>query len=82
MEATHECDDGNIDDSDGCSAICSIEAGFLCEGGGPNSRDTCARVVTLAIKSVAVSEDFLLTVAFNEAVEFHGRAFNWTRIHN
>ncbi len=26
------CDDGNIDDGDGCSSVCTVEAGFNCNG--------------------------------------------------
>ena len=25
-----ECDDGNLDDGDGCSSVCSIEPGYQC----------------------------------------------------
>ena len=65
---THECDDGNQQDSDGCDSTCHIESGYLCTGGGPNSRDICSKVVTLALKSITISEDFILTVQFNYAV--------------
>ena len=29
----NECDDGNLIDGDGCSALCFIEEDFKCEGG-------------------------------------------------
>jgi cysteine-rich repeat protein len=32
VTATEGCDDNNTDDFDGCSAGCSIEAGFICTG--------------------------------------------------
>lgn len=39
---TRECDDGNKRDGDGCSSSCTIEAGWACKGGSPNSADNCA----------------------------------------
>ena len=41
----HEaCDDGNTYDGDGCSALCVLEAGWLCGGGGARSNDTCTTI--------------------------------------
>ena len=37
----YECDDGNLEDGDGCSSLCKIEEGFRCQGGGINSPDKC-----------------------------------------
>lgn len=34
-----ECDDGNVDDYDGCSATCLVEPGFRCLGGCQTSGD-------------------------------------------
>jgi len=39
------CDDGNILDNDGCSFDCHVEAGYICTGGGPESKDTCGKIV-------------------------------------
>jgi cysteine-rich repeat protein len=36
-----ECDDGNMEDGDGCSSSCKIEKGWLCDGGSWNSADSC-----------------------------------------
>ena len=36
VEIGEECDDGNTDDSDGCSSVCVIEPGFVCVS-GPDS---------------------------------------------
>jgi cysteine-rich repeat protein len=35
------CDDGNTEDGDGCSSSCTIEPGWLCDGGSWTSADTC-----------------------------------------
>ncbi|MEM6955581.1 MAG: DUF4215 domain-containing protein, partial [Myxococcota bacterium] len=31
LETGEGCDDGNTDDGDGCSSLCAIEPGFVCE---------------------------------------------------
>lgn len=36
-----QCDDGNSENSDGCNAECRVESGFVCNGGGPQSADSC-----------------------------------------
>ena len=38
-----ECDDGNLDDGDGCSSQCGVEPGFLCDGGCELSGDVHRR---------------------------------------
>jgi cysteine-rich repeat protein len=38
------CDDGNVQNGDGCSATCSQEAGWACSGGSASSRDVCTTV--------------------------------------
>ena len=73
IEGTHECDDGNTEDSDGCDASCRTEPNFVCEGGGPTSQDSCHRIVKLSITST-VSDDFLLVIQFNEAVHLNGNS--------
>ena len=39
--ALDECDDNNTISGDGCSANCTIEAGFKCSGGSMTTADTC-----------------------------------------
>ena len=42
---SEKCDDGNTSSSDGCLSDCSsVEAGFVCSGGSPTSKDTCIKV--------------------------------------
>ena len=41
---SEKCDDGNTSSSDGCLNDCSsVEAGFVCSGGSPTSKDTCIK---------------------------------------
>lgn len=39
--AVEGCDDGNLEDGDGCSAKCQVEDGWACSGGSWTSKDTC-----------------------------------------
>ncbi|MBK8156961.1 MAG: hypothetical protein IPK55_13745 [Streptococcus sp.] len=36
-----DCDDGNLEDGDGCSFNCKIEVGWTCAGGDPTHPDYC-----------------------------------------
>jgi cysteine-rich repeat protein len=36
-----DCDDGNTDDGDGCSALCREEEGWTCSGGTSIQKSTC-----------------------------------------
>jgi len=40
-EGNEECDDGNTDDSDGCSATCKVEGGYQCLPLEVNGKDMC-----------------------------------------
>ena len=41
---SEKCDDGNTSSGDGCLNDCSsVEAGFICTGGSPTSKDTCIK---------------------------------------
>jgi cysteine-rich repeat protein len=37
-------DDGNTNSNDGWSSICSVEAGWICSGGGSSMPDTCTEI--------------------------------------
>ena len=39
--SSEDCDDGNLDNYDGCSSLCKVEANFVCLGGSVTSRDFC-----------------------------------------
>ena len=43
------CDDGNTISGDGCSSNCSIEAGWTCSGGSPNTPDRCTYLTPVAV---------------------------------
>jgi len=38
------CDDGNLNNGDGCSSTCQIEKGFNCTGGTLFIPDTCLEI--------------------------------------
>jgi len=40
-EGNEECDDGNTDPNDGCSAICKVEGGYQCLPLEVNGKDMC-----------------------------------------
>ncbi len=57
-----ECDDGNVRRGDGCSEECKIEPGFACEGGSPDSSDTCYYTILPqpVIKKVTPKNEFYI----------------------
>ena len=65
------CDDGNIEDGDGCSGTCAQEPGFLCSGGSLSAPDTCVDIVAPSLKAVQVEGGTLaVTLLFSEPVRF------------
>ncbi len=62
-----ECDDGNVLNGDGCSADCTVEAGYACSGGNTTSPDVCVstRALTATLSLVRAN---LLLVSFSESV--------------
>ena len=50
-DPSEECDDGNLQAGDGCSAACAVEQGYGCLGGGPN---VCLPVCGAATASAGV----------------------------
>ena len=63
LNLTHECDDNNRDDGDGCSSTCSIEYGFACEQG-----KTCREVIPPQLSLVRVDEPNVMILEFDEPV--------------
>ena len=63
---TTECDDGNTFNGDGCSAECSVEEGYNCEGGSPGNPDTCTKInyqmkiTSSDVKPGTISIDFVV----------------------
>ena len=66
-----ECDDGNSNDGDGCSALCALELGFICSGGSTSLPDICQPILPLSIKSYTVSTDFSVNVVLTHYVNFN-----------
>lgn len=44
-----ECDDGNLDNNDGCTSECKIQAGYTCRGGSPENEDSCIIYLPLSV---------------------------------
>lgn len=44
LVGSESCDDGNINDGDGCDSNCEVEIGMYCEGGSYQSRDRCYEI--------------------------------------
>jgi len=38
---SYQCDDGNLDDNDGCSSTCQVEVGYRCYNGSSQQPSTC-----------------------------------------
>ena len=63
---TYECDDGNNNDGDGCSAHCKIEDGFECKHEG-NGADVCKDIVKPKASLLFVKNTIMLII-FDEIV--------------
>jgi len=50
-----QCDDGNLKSQDGCNAICRVEKGWVCTGGGPDTKDSCRQAGLHADSSVVIA---------------------------
>lgn len=40
IAGSERCDDGNLDEGDGCSENCTLEPGFACDVAGESCRET------------------------------------------
>jgi cysteine-rich repeat protein len=62
LEGTEMCDDGDLDNGDGCSDQCMVEAGFYCFGNGPT---TCraGNCVSDPLTALPIGSDFVLDVS-------------------
>ena len=63
LNLTSECDDHNTEDGDGCSAICSLEYGYACEGG-----TRCKEVIPPTLMLGTVEEPNVVYLEFDEEV--------------
>jgi cysteine-rich repeat protein len=51
------CDDGNLDNGDGCNSSCSIEIGYTCSGGSQEQPDSCFEICGDGINSQNIGCD-------------------------
>ena len=66
----NECDDGNNLDGDGCSALCTIEDDFACEGGSPVRPDICRETIPPTATLVKY-DDLNFAIKFSEPVRIN-----------
>jgi len=62
------CDDGNLEDGDGCSSTCEVEPDYQCSGGYPYKRDTCQYIRT-EIVEVKVNKHNDLILKFSRPIQ-------------
>jgi cysteine-rich repeat protein len=62
------CDDGNLDDGDGCSSTCEVEPDYQCGGGYPYKRDTCQYIRT-EIVEVKINQHNDLILKFSRPIQ-------------
>eukprot|EP00960_Hanusia_phi_P038060 753264-Hanusia_phi.AAC.3 len=67
-----QCDDGNTVSGDGCSNVCTVEAGYSCTGGSSSSPDTCSRSMNQTSGSRRqLTQAGSIFVAFQIQVQFN-----------
>ncbi len=57
-----QCDDGNLQNGDGCSSICEVEDNYICSGIGKISN--CSKV-SATIDNVFVTDNNHILLYFN-----------------
>ena len=70
------CDDGNVENLDGCNSHCAIEASSICSGGTSLTTDSCHHKRTLSISKVeATAEDNIisLVILLSDRVTFKSK---------
>ncbi|CAI2376366.1 unnamed protein product [Moneuplotes crassus] len=60
----YECDDGNLENLDGCSNSCEVEVGYKCSG------TTCYEIISPTAIVSRVSSENICTLTFSEPVKF------------
>ncbi|CDW75881.1 UNKNOWN [Stylonychia lemnae] len=58
----NQCDDGNLNDGDGCSSQCRVESNYKCLGGSTTSKDICQDTLgpTVQILSIGSESRFII----------------------
>ena len=63
-----QCDDGKLNNGDGCSSQCIVEKNYTCTGGYPYSLDKCTYIPT-EITRVSVNEHNDIVIKFSRPVK-------------
>ena len=64
-----QCDDGNINNGDGCSSECTVEEGYVCQGGNTISPDSCKDIISPILQATGMGIENTFYFAFSEPVE-------------
>ena len=73
IQEVEECDDGNTDDGDGCSAVCSLESAFSCVGDECTFRDSTTEYIwqgCMAGQTTADCTGDSTTFTFQQAADY------------
>lgn len=70
-----ECDDGNLNDGDGCSSMCVIEANYFCYGGNAFTPDTCNSTLPLQFAKTIYYGNQTVSITFNKPAYFTSKFF-------
>ena len=70
-----ECDDGNLENGDGCSSLCTVEIGWSCSGGSEITPDICvdSSTPTATVKDILSNNSFYLL--FSEPCKISNRIY-------
>ena len=65
VSGAESCDDGGTDPGDGCSATCTVESGYICNGSPsvcspPAANSTCAGATVITADTTITGEDISL----------------------
>ena len=64
-----QCDDGNMEDLDGCSSVCTIEKGYVCSHQN-NDADKCIDSVNPTFKAYIANNSGTVIVKFSKKVSY------------
>ena len=65
-----ECDDGNLENGDGCSSECQIEPGFMCNGGSDISPDQCTNIILPKAYGEIFDLNKNILISFDKPIKF------------
>jgi len=73
----NKCDDGNLENGDGCNSECEIEIGWKCSGGNQNQRDICQKLSDIDVKITPQEGSHMAILEFTKDVIPQG---DWNEI--